>query len=304
MLGEAAALAASATWAVGSHLFSRIGKVKGATPTAMNLGKCATGTLCFALASLLLLHRVVPALTREQYVALLASGFVGLALGDGCYFGALVTLGVRRAILLLSTAPVWTAIGGAIFLDEKLSVKDSVAILAVMLGVAIVVYEQAPVTEGDTKKSVSVSTTVKGVLFGVGAGLGQAGGSLLSRRAMVEGVSALDAALVRLPGGFVGIAIMALLAGKLPTYVRTLSRPRLMAAIAGSAFVGTFCGIWLAQYAIGHATSTAVATTLLATSPVFALPLGRWLDHERIGPRALFGTALAVAGLTVLTLRT
>jgi drug/metabolite transporter (DMT)-like permease len=76
----------------------------------------------------------------------------------------------------------------------------------------------------------------------------------------------------------------------------------LLAAVGGSAFVGTYVGMWLSQVAIGRASSTAVAATLLATSPIFALPIGRWLEAERITARALGGTVLAVAGLAALTL--
>ena len=139
------------------------------------------------------------------------------------------------------------------------------------------------------------------MLFGVAAGLGQAAGSLMSRTAMAEGVTALDAALVRLPAGVVGILILAALSRRLVGYTRALRRPRVMSAVAGSAAVGTYLGIWLSQFAIGHARSTAIASTLLATSPIFALPLGKWLNADRITPRALGGTLVACAGLVLLT---
>ena len=121
-----------------------------------------------------------------------------------------------------------------------------------------------------------------GVLLGVGSGAGQAAGSLISRAAMTAGASPLDTVLVRLPAALAGIVILAGVSGRLAAWTRPLARPRLLAAIAGAAFVGTYLGIWLAQLAIGKASSTAVASTLLATSPIFALPLGRWLDGERI----------------------
>lgn len=307
MQGELAALAASLCWAVGSHLFGRIGRTTSAPPGAMNLGKCATGLALFAATATIMHGVALPRVSGESAGWLGVSGLIGLALGDWSYFGAIVTIGVRRALLLLSTAPVWTAIGGALWLHERITPRDALAIACVLGGVALVVREETPASAaaGSAETSLAASgnkpASLKGVLFGVGAGLGQAVGSLLSKRAMSTGVSALDASLVRLAAGFVGIIVIAAATGRLAGHARALARGRTFFAIAVSASVGTFGGIWLAQYAIANSASTAIATTLLATSPVFALPIGRWVNQEIITRRAVAGTVLATAGLILLT---
>ena len=141
-----------------------------------------------------------------------------------------------------------------------------------------------------------------GVLLGLGAAVGQAGGSLTSRLAMANGVSALDTALVRLPAGLLGIVVLAgASAASSPGHARSLApacsapspSPRSSARTSAS-------GSRSSQS--GASRSTAVASTLLATSPIFALPLGRWLNAERLTRRALVGTVLACAGLAGLTL--
>jgi drug/metabolite transporter (DMT)-like permease len=298
MIGEVSALAAAMCWAVGSHLFGRIGR--GVPPGALNLGKCAAGAALFGVASAALGGRPVPTMPAASAGWLAASGVIGLALGDSAYFGAMANLGVRRALLMLSLAPVFAAVGGALFLGEALGLREAAAIAAVLGGVVVVVNEQdAPADEG---LPAAAPATAFGVLCGLGAALGQATGSLISRGVMASGVSPLDTALVRVPAGLVGMLVLAAAFGRLGPWVRVLARPRLMSSIAGAAFIGTFCGIWLSQIAIGRASSTAVATTLLATSPIFALPLGRWLNAERITLRATLGTSLAVAGLAGLTL--
>jgi drug/metabolite transporter (DMT)-like permease len=315
MIGELAALGASCCWAVGSHLFGRIGRSGEVPPGAMNLGKCVAAMALFAVTACALGAlggHVLPIVSPRAAGWLIASGVVGLALGDGAYFQAIVTIGVRRALLLLSTAPVFAAIGGALWLGERLGAREWSAILAVMLGVAVVVEERDadPVLVNDLAPAASPFVvarapqrlTTTGVLFGLAAGLGQAAGSLMSRTAMAEHVTALDAALVRLPAGVVGILILAALSRRLVGYTRVLRRPGVMGAVAGSAAIGTYLGIWLSQFAIGHAESTAVASTLLATSPIFALPLGKWLNADRISPRAIGGTVVACAGLILLTL--
>jgi len=299
MIGEAAALGAAFCWAVGSHLWGRIGRGADLPAGALNLGKCAAAALAFAVTGLLVGGRVVPDLAARPLAWLSVSGLIGLTLGDSAYFGAMAILGVRRALLLLSTAPVFVAIGGALWLHETPDRVQVAAIATVLAGVTIVVNEQTPAASAPGRRSGPV---LLGVLLGVGSALGQAGGSLASRVAMGEGVSALDAALVRLPAGLLGIVVLAGASGRLVPWTRKLVRPRLLASIAFAAFVGTYLGIWLSQLAIGRSSSTAVASTLLATSPIFALPLGRWLNAERLTRQALVGTLLACAGLAGLTL--
>jgi drug/metabolite transporter (DMT)-like permease len=300
MIGEAAALAAAACWAVGSHLFGRVGRAGEVPPGALNLAKCVTATAMFAATGLAVLGRAHPVVPSASLPWLLVSGVIGLALGDSAYFAAMATIGVRRALLLLSTAPVFAAIGGAVFLHEPIGLRELASIAAVMIGVAVVVNEQSgPLPHG---LAVTPRATAIGLLYGLGAGLGQAAGSLLTRTAMGLGASSFDTALLRLCAGVVAMLAIAALTGRAKPWARTLARPRLLAAIAASAFVGTYLGMWLSQVAIGRSSSTAVASTLLATSPIFALPLGRWLEKERVTARALGGTALAVAGLCALTL--
>jgi len=302
MIGEAAALAAAMCWAVGAHLWGRIARTANVAPGALNLGKCFAGALVFALTGLVMGGRAIPDLPARTMAWLALSGVLGLTLGDGAYFGAMSILGVRRALLLLSTAPVFTAVGGALWLGEPPSPSEVASIAAVLVGVGVVVHEQQPEGALHQPAVPSKGTALLGVVFGIGSGVGQAAGSLVSRAAMADGVSPLDTALVRVPAALAGIVLLAGATGRLVPWARSLARPRLLAAISGAAFVGTYLGIWLAQLAIGRSRSTAVASTLLATSPIFALPLGRWLNAERITLRALGGTLLACAGLAGLTL--
>jgi drug/metabolite transporter (DMT)-like permease len=312
-LGELAALAAAATWAVGSYLFGRIGK--GGMPAgAMNLGKLLSATAVFALTVLLATGRLLPAASSPMLAVLAVSGVIGLSLGDTAYFTAIATIGVRRALLLLSTAPVFAAVGGAVLLGERLDLLDVVSIAAVLAGVMLVVGERAPAAsaEGSAEAAAGRSATAArarrpsreamGVLFGVAAGVCQAAGSVMSRHAMASGIDALDTAFVRIASGLAGLVAIAAVTGTLAAWVAPLRAPRRFAAVAGASMVGTFCGIFLAQYGLGHASSTAVASTLLATSPIFALVLGRWLGADPVGRRAIAGTLLAVAGLAGLTL--
>ena len=78
-------------------------------------------------------------------------------------------------------------------------------------------------------------------------------------------------------------------------------RPRgVLPRLAVASLLGTVCGLWLSQLAVAKARSTGIASTLLATSPLFALPLAHVAKAERLNLRSAFGSVLAVVGVALL----
>lgn len=305
-LGELFALAAAATWAIGSLLFARIGRR--VSPGAMNLGKCLAAALLLSAVRVALAPTLGGVkLDAAIAVPLVLSGVAGLTLGDTAYFGAIVALGVPRAILLLSAAPVFATVGGVLFLGEAIGAREGAGIGLTLLGIAIVVVARSPVavvsgrpgTPGDPDARSKVR---RGVILGVLAAMGQAGGNLLSRKALGLGIDPLGAAATRLAAGVTGLVIGAAIFGQARPWARELGRDRAWAKVAGASLIGTFGGIWLSQLAIARCSSTGVATTLLATSPIFALPLAHFVGHERVSARGVLGTVVALAGVVTLSL--
>lgn len=293
MVGEIAGLCAAACWAAGSLLFSRIGRQT--SPEAMNLGKClAAGTLLFATALLLGAGTwsMGPAL-----VWLVLSAIAGLTIGDTAYFGALVRLGMGPALLLLSAAPAFTAVGGWLFLGEPLTSRDLAGIGAVSVGIALVVWQP----RGDRAKAGPERRLGEGVALGILAAICQATGSLLSKRAMVLGLTPIQTGGGRLLVGGVALAVFLAVRGRLAPAIRELDKDRTWVRVAGASLVGSYLGIWLAQVAIDGARSTGIAATLLGTSPIFALPIAK-LAGEKIEARAVVGALLGVFGVALLTL--
>jgi drug/metabolite transporter (DMT)-like permease len=300
-IGEIAALAAAATWAVGALLFAGIGKR--VAPGAMNLGKCIAASIVLSLAYAALGPTPGPmAWSHDAALLLAVSGVVGLAIGDTAYFGAIVSLGVPRAILLLSAAPVFAALGGVALLGEPMGGREALGIGLTLGGVVLVVTGRrpAPVREREGESEARVR---RGLLLGLVAALCQAGGSLLSRRAMQLGIDPLGAAAGRLVTGAVGLALLSSMAGHARPWLADLRRDRAWLKVAGASLVGTVGGIWLAQIALVRCSSTGVAATLLATSPLFALPLAHFVGHERFTVRGGLGALVALAGVALLSLR-
>ncbi len=293
MVGELAAVVAAIAWAFGSLLFARIGR-DGVPPGAMNLGKLLIAGSLLALTALALTGHVVPlGAPTSALVLLTLSGFAGLSLGDTAYFSAIVTLGVPRAILLLSSAPVFAALGGYLWLGERLDVRALTGMALVFGGITLVVV----------RKDAPGVSSARGVFYGFVAALGQAAGSLLSRRAMQVGLEPLAAAVGRILTGAIGLYAIALLTRDAIPWTRALFQRRTIVRVGLASLIGTYCGIWLAQTALLRSRSTGVATTLLATSPVFALPIAHFAGSERMTVRAVIGVLITIAGIAALSLR-
>lgn len=288
------AVAAAIAWACGSILFGRIGQ-SGVPAGAMNLGKLVSAGALLLLTSLVLTGHAFPTSAPTHALLLLAASAVaGLTIGDTAYFGSMLAIGVPRAILLLSSAPVFAALGGWLWLGERLDSRALFGMALVFGGIALVVMQddaRGPVRPG------------RGIALGIVAAIGQGAGSLLSRRAMQVGLDPLAAAAGRIVIGGVGLYAIGLVTRDAIPWTRALVKGRTFLRITLGAIVGTYAGIWLAQTALLRSSSTGVTTTLLATSPVFALPIAHVLGMEKMTARAAVGVLVAMFGVAILSLR-
>jgi drug/metabolite transporter (DMT)-like permease len=299
-VGELCGVLAALTWSVSALLFSRLGaRMSGG---AMSLGKTLSAAILLtsthlALAAAQSAPLVPPALAERPGALLAISAIVGLTLGDTALFGAMTLIGAPRALLIHASAPVFATFGGMAFLAERPDTRSMVGVLVTVAGIAIVVSVRAGGRE------VSQRNARIGLVLGLIAAVGQAAGSLLSRRAMQGDVAPLAAASFRLLVGGGALFLVAVPTGHTRRWIAELSHQRQWLKVAGASFIGTYCGLWLAQTALQRASSAGVASTLLATTPVFLLPLAHVTGSERMTLRASVGVLVALLGVALLSLR-
>jgi len=289
--GELAALASAIVWAGASVLFKQIGKT--IRPTEMNLLKGLLAMLMLAV-TIVLLREPIPALERWVVLFLLISGAVGIGLGDTAYFTALNALGARRALLLMMLAPPMTGLIALIFLGEQMTAMAWMGVVVTVAGVAWVITERTP---GDQVKS---QIPVKGIALGLLAALCQAGGAVLSRAALTQSpISSLQSSFLRLAAG-AAVLILWMFFRKEPSgqWLRAAAEKRLWGKILIAVLMGTYICIWLQQLALRNA-QAGVAQTLMATSPLFILPIAA-VSGEKVTPRAVLGVVVAMLGISLL----
>lgn len=295
-LGEILALTAALCWAFGSLLFSFAGRRVGAF--AVNAIRIPIAALVFVLISLIAQGMVWPAqATSTQFSWLLVSSLAGLVIGDLCYFKSLVILGPRIASLLSASSPIFSVFISWIVLHQSLRWYSLLGIVITLAGLTWVSLERNVKTFGAQEGGAKPWGYV---LAGIGA-LSQAVGLVTAKLGMLDNVTALSAATVRMLAAAVMTWIIAGLQRRIAGVLRGIADRQALTAMCIAAFVGPVAGIWLSLASIQY-TKVGIAATLMSTTPLFVIPLVMLIHHERPSARAVIGTVITIAGVAVLML--
>lgn len=289
--GEIAALSGAILWAGAAVVYTRFGQLL--SPLVLNAVK---GTIAIALLLLTLALRGTGAgaLDPSATGLLLLSGLVGIGIGDTAYFTSLNLLGARRTLLLETLAPLIAAFIALIWLGEQLNPLAWCGIALALAGVAWAIAERAPI-----EAAQNPTVPWLGIGVGVFSALAQASGAVLARAALVNSdISPLWSALLRLSAGTLVLFPPIAIRRQLPQLLKPFQSRRLLLGLSLTAFISTYLGVWLQQTAFKF-TAAGIAQTLLATSPIFVLPIALW-QGEKVSLRAGLGAAIALAGIALL----
>lgn len=302
--GEIIAFATVLCWTVGSQFFEAAGKRAGSV--AVNLVRLVLAAIFFCLTLLITRGQWIPVdfpLSNWGWLAL--SGIIGFAFGDMCLFKAFVEIGPRISMLVMSLAAPVTALIGWTFLGETYRPLQWLGILVTLAGVAMVILERNGA--GSEKVAALKNRTVKkitlhGVLMAFLGMIGQAVGYVLSKLGMLNGDVMLDpvsATYIRVLAGTLGVIVVFFILGWWPKVKPFRHDMKALAHTTAGAFLGPYLGVALSLAALHH-TSTGVASTIMALTPVMLIPFAVFLHKEHVSPRALVGTLVAFSGIVLL----
>ncbi|MBP7462282.1 MAG: DMT family transporter [Candidatus Delongbacteria bacterium] len=288
LYGEIAALSAALCWAINSYLYSLAGRQVGSL--AVTHVRLWIAIALLAVTHLLVYHTLIPdGLSQSGFLYLSVSGLIGYVFGDIMLFEALVLIGPQLAMLMMTLAPIFSALIGWGVLHETLSSLEILAIGLTLTGIGWVVTEKRDHTH-EQKRQYGL-----GIIMGGLGAVGQSVGLLFSRLGMQDGVSPLSANLIRVSvSALFMLLIMALRGKAIPQFVAMKNRTACRQIVIGS-FFGPYLGVMLALYSINHAT-LGVASTLMQLVPIFLIPITYFLMKERISLRTLMGTLIAIGG--------
>ena len=295
MIGELAALATSLTFSFGSTFLTLGGRRVGSM--ILNRARLLIAIGFLSLTHWILLDIPLPLHAEpHRWLWLGLSGFVGLVLGDIFLFQAFVWIGPRLSMLMMSLAPIIATFLAWLFLGERMGWLQVFGIALTLSGVAWVVLER----NGANK--AANPDYARGILYGLGGAIGQAGGLVLAKNGLGGDFSPISANLIRMITAAVILWTLTFIQRQAKATVQTLYRNRrgLLFILLGS-FAGPFLGVSFSMLAIQNS-EVGVASTLMALPPVFLLPISYFVFKERYGWGAIIGTFIAIAGVAVLFL--
>ncbi|PJF21193.1 MAG: hypothetical protein CUN56_12350 [Phototrophicales bacterium] len=325
LFGQLAAVAAALSFSVTSTFFTLAGRKY--SPTIVMQGSLPVGLLF-----ILLLHwgttgGIYPATEPSRWVYLSISGMIGLWLGSISVVNAFALLGPRLTLLISSLAPVFSTILAWIFLHQALEMTTLLGIAITIGGITWVVSDK----NQDLRRNLSAKQFRLGILFALGAAVGQASASVLSAQGLKPnldtllaamhtpmklvmqdsiadflanpaGFNPLTASLMRLTAGMTAIWLVALLRGTALDTLRTLVTHRVaLGQLLVGAVAGPVLGASLMLVALQNA-PVGIASTLSGITPIFLIPVGRFVFAEQITKRAIIGTCITVMGTAILFL--
>ena len=294
-MGEIAAIGTALCWTFTSLLFT----IGGRTVGSIVLNRLR---LLFAVALLMGTHRLLEGtffplgVEAARWWWLGVSGVVGLVLGDAFLFQAFVMVGPRLSTLMMSLVPVISAVLAWLFLGERLTLLEMAAIALTVGGIMWVVLERGNGPAHTDRRHYTL-----GILAGLGGAVGQALGLIAAKKGLAGDFSPLSGVLIRM---VVAAAVMwglAVLRGEAGASLRALSNRRAALSITAGSVVGPFLGVWLSLIAVNLA-RVGIASTLMSLTPIFVLPIARWVLKETVSGRAVWGTVAALIGVAMIFL--
>lgn len=238
----------------------------------------------------------------------LASGFMGFVFGDYCLFNAYIVMGSRFGQLFMTLASPFAAIAAWFMMGETMSLLALLGMIVTLSGIGISIMGK------DDAGARHLKLPRKGILLGIGAGMGQGIGLVLSKQGLMHYAAeipseAMDVAAmmpfagtqIRAIMGLIGFGATLLFSGKWRNMLRFFTDVRGAAAAMGAILLGPFFGVSLSLMAVGM-TNTGVAQTLMSLTPILILWPSRMMFGTKVSMQEVVGAVIAVAGASLFFL--
>ncbi|HOB70507.1 MAG TPA: DMT family transporter [bacterium] len=289
--GEIAAISASLCWSITSLAFESAGKRVGSLQ--VNIIRLVLALFFLSGMSFFANGQFFPFdATPSAWFWLTLSGVAGFLIGDLLLFQALVVIGSRISMLIMTLAPVFTAILAKIILGEELAVTSFLGMMLTISGIIFVISGK----KGGQERKI----TKYGLSLAVGGAMGQALGLVLSKLGMKD-YSAISSTQIRVIAGIIGFSIIFTMLKKWGVVISSIKNISAMKRITTGAFFGPFMGVTFSLLAVQH-TNAGIAATLMSLAPVFIIVPSRFIFKEKIKLREIAGAVIAFSGVAVIFL--
>lgn len=219
--------------------------------------------------------------------------FLGMGIGSvlffsACYFRALQMMSMAVAAILLYTSPIWVMLMSVLFFKEKITKEKLIALFLSFAGCILV------------SGMGSGNITLKGILLGLGSGIGYALYSILGTVALRKYSTYVVTTYTFIIAGIGTILICNPV--DLCTKISLSEKPAVTVGFA------ILTGVWTAvlpylTYTLGLAETPASKAAILATvEPVVAAILGVMVYKEKLSVLAALGIICILSAIVILNM--
>lgn len=315
-IGETIALGVAVSWTA-TALFAEVAsKRMGSLP--LNTLRMTMSLMLLAVTLWLLLGEPWPRFADgNTWLWLTLSGVVGYVIGDYCLMQGYIYIGSRFGQLFMTLSAPTAAITGRLLLGESMRPLAIVGMVVTLLGIALSILSKKD-------NSVKLGLPAKGVFFAAMAGICQGFGLVLSKMGLEYYGKALSAVgidpstvpdgallpvplqfsvpfsatMIRASIGLVGFFVLLVIFNK--DWKQKLSHAahdrKAMWCLLGATVFGPFVGVSASLLATQY-TSTGIAQTLFALTPILIIAPAAWLFHQKVTLREILGAVISVVGV-------
>ena len=247
---------------------------------------------------------------------LLLSGVVGYVIGDYCLMQGYIFIGSRFGQLFMTLSAPTAALTGRLLLGEQMRPLAIVGMIITLSGIALSILSKG--------EKVHFSLPKKGIFFAAMAGICQGFGLVLSKIGLQHYDAALVAAgisdhavpggallplplflsvpfaatMIRASIGLVGFFLLLRVFNKdwKERLNHAIHDRRAMWCLLGATVFGPFIGVSASLLATQY-TSTGIAQTLFALTPVLIIAPAAWFFHQKVTLREVIGAVISVCGV-------
>lgn len=320
-IGETIALFVALSWTV-TALFAEVAsKRMGSLP--LNTVRMTMSLTLLAITLWLTMGLPYPRFAdKPTWLWLLLSGVVGYVIGDYCLMQGYIYIGSRFGQLFMTLSAPTAALTGRLMLGEQMRPLAILGMVVTLSGIALSILSKRD-------NSVKLELPPKGIFFASMAGICQGFGLVLSKIGLQHYDAAIAAAglsdhavpdgallplplylsvpfaatMIRASIGLLGFFALLVLFNR--DWQAKLSHAvhdrRAMWCVFGATVFGPFVGVSASLLATQY-TSTGIAQTLFALTPVLIIAPAAWLFHQRVTMREVIGAVVSVCGVCLFFL--
>lgn len=264
----------------------------------------------------------------STWLWLVLSGVVGYVIGDYCLMQGYIYIGSRFGQLFMTLSAPTAAIMGRLLIGEQMRPFAILGMCITLtgIGMSILSRRDGATPDGERVSHFRLKLPRRGVFYAAMAGICQGFGLVLSKIGLEHYYAALSAAgfdshapltdalvplplyisvpfaatMIRASIGLIGFAMLLFLFEKngREKLRHAVHDRKAMWCVFGATVFGPFVGVSMSLLATMY-TSTGIAQTLFALTPILIIAPAAWLFHQRVTPREIIGAVVSVAGVSL-----